>query len=389
MLRLSLKLRWLKPVLRDLNANCFSNISGRVMKARTQMENLQNLCSQNLGNESLREMEKEAVRVFMELSATEESFKKQKSRVTWLALGDQNTKLFHRKVRSNRARNKILSLVTAKGLRLDKPEEVQLEIIQFYKGLLGTKFLQRQDARASLQQIIQRKVPVHMCGELVKPVLVEEITAALQAIKGDKAPGPDGFSSSFFQQNWEIVGQDLIVAVQHFFHKGFMLKEWNSTTLTLVPKMPSLSMAKDFRPIACCNVVYIVIANRMQSVLPLVIGPTQSVFIKGRSIVDNVLLTHELIRNYHRDVGLPRCAIKIDLMKAYDSVDWNFLLDTMDAMGFPSLFIGWVKECVTTPMYSAMLNGGLVGYFPGAKGLRQGDPISPLSGIVHLSCYVC
>lgn len=160
-----------------------------------------------------------------------------------------------------------------------------------------------------------------------------------------------------------------------------MLREWNSTTLTLVPKIPSPSMAKDFRPIACCNVVYKVITNilahRMQSVLPLVIGLTQSAFIKGRSIVDNVLLMHELIRNYHRDVGMPRCAIKIDLMKAYDSVDWNFLLDTTDAMGFPSLFIGWIKECVTTPMYSVMLNGGLVGYFPGAKGLRQGDPISP------------
>lgn len=200
MVRLSLKLRRLKPVLRDLNANCFSNISGRVMEARTQMENLQNLCSQNPGNESLREMEKKAIRVFMELSAAEESFKKQKSRVNWLALGDQNTKFFHHKVRSNRARNKILSLVTAEGLWLDKPEEVQHEIIQFYKGLLGTKFLQSQDARASLQQIIQRKVLVQMCGELVKPVLVEEITAALKAIKGDKAPGPDGFSSSFFQQ---------------------------------------------------------------------------------------------------------------------------------------------------------------------------------------------
>lgn len=135
-------------------------------------------------------MEKKAVRVFMELSAAEESFKKQKSRVNWLALGDQNTKFFHHKVRSNRARNKILSLVTAEGLWLDKSEEVQHEIIQFYKltkGYLVTKFLQSQDARASIQQIIQRKVLVQMCGELVKPVLVEEITAALKAIKGDKA----------------------------------------------------------------------------------------------------------------------------------------------------------------------------------------------------------
>ena len=127
-----------------------------------------------------------------------------------------------------------------------------------------------------------------------------------------------GFPHTFF--NWEIVGQDLVEAIQHFFHKGFLLKEWNSTTLTLVPKTQNPSMAKDFRPIACCNVVYKVVrkilANRMQVTLPLVIGPTQSAFIKGRSIVDNVLLMHELIRNYHRNTGSPKCAVKIDLMKA-------------------------------------------------------------------------
>lgn len=159
------------------------------------------------------------------------------------------------------------------------------------------------------------------------------------------------------------------------------LKEWNSIALTLVPKTSSTSSIKDYRPIAWCNVVYKVVtkilANRMQGVLPLVVGQNQSAFIKGRSIVGNVLLMHELIRNYHRDVGPPRCAIKIDLMKAYDSVDWDFLLDTMHAMAFPDLFVGWIRECITTPMFSIMINGSLVGYFPGAKGLRQGDPISP------------
>lgn len=110
------------------------------------MESLQGLCSLNVGNDNLRDREKEAIRVFMELSAAEEAFKKQKSRVNWLALGDQNTKFFHHKVCSNRLRNKILSLTTADGVRLDKSDEIKEEILRFYKGLLGTKFMQRQDA---------------------------------------------------------------------------------------------------------------------------------------------------------------------------------------------------------------------------------------------------
>lgn len=175
------------------------------------------------------------------------------------------------------------------------------------------------------------------------------------------------------------MGQDLIAAVLSFYNKGFILREWNSIALTLVPKIPNPFMAKDFRPIACCNVVYEVItkvlANRIQQALPLVISQTQSAFIKGSTIVDNLLLMHELIMNFHRDVGPPRCAFKIDLMKAFDSVDWDFLLDTMEDMGFLDIFVRWVRACVTSPMFSVMLNGGLKGYFAGARGLRQGDPI--------------
>lgn len=115
------------------------------------MESLQVRCTQHIGDENLRNQEIEAVRVFMELSAAEESFKKQKSRVNWLSLGDQNPKLFHHKVSSNRMRNKILSLVNADGVRLEKPEDIQEEILQFYKGLLGTRFMQKQDAKACLQ----------------------------------------------------------------------------------------------------------------------------------------------------------------------------------------------------------------------------------------------
>ncbi|XP_058203052.1 uncharacterized protein LOC131317521 [Rhododendron vialii] len=85
----------------------------------------------------------------------------------------------------------------------------------------------------------------------------------------------------------------------------------------------------------------------------------------------------ELVRDYHKDSGVARCALKLDLMKAYDSVSWGYLFEIMQIMGFPSLFIRWVHQCVTTAMYSIVINGGLVGYFPGKRGLRQGDPLSP------------
>lgn len=73
--------------------------------------------------------------------------------------------------------------------------------------------------------------------------------------------------------------------------------------------------------------------------------------------MDNVLLMQELVKNYHKSGGSPRCAVKMDLMKAYDSVDWTFLLDIMQSMQFPDQYIQWVKNCITTPMFSVMING--------------------------------
>lgn len=201
------------------------------------------------------------------------------------------------------------------------------------------------------------------------------------AIKGGKAPGPDGFCSEFFHKNWDIVGEDVVQAIQLFFDTGIMPRQWNCTALTLTPEVASPASIKDFRPIACCNVVYKcatkILANRLQLILPLIISPLQSAFIKGRSIMDNILLMQELVKNYHKDEGQPRCAIKMDLMKAYDSVEWSFVLDMLRVLEFPSQFIHWVEACITS-MFSIVINGELQGFFPGKRGLRQGDPLSPI-----------
>ena len=123
----------------------------------------------------------------------------------------------------------------------------------------------------------------------------------------------------------------------------------------------------DFRPIACCNVIYKcitkILSNRMLPVLDSVVGRNQSAFIPRRSISENVLLAQELVRNYHRKEGIPRCTMKIDLMKAYDSISWDFLLHCLHCFGFPVRFIGWIKECITSPRFSLCLNGMLVGFF--------------------------
>lgn len=106
-------------------------------------------------------------------------------------------------------------------------------------------------------------------------------------------------------------------------------------------------------------------------------GNQQTAFIEGRRIGDNILLAQELFHNYHRDRGTPRCAIKVDLMKAYDTVRWDFLLAVLKVVGFPPRMIQWIGECISTSRFSININGELCGFFSGGRGLRQGNPISP------------
>ena len=106
-----------------------------------------------------------------------------------------------------------------------------------------------------------------------------------------------------------------------------MLCEINCTIIALVPKVPNLSSMHDYRPISCCNTIYKciskIIAERIKRCIPDIICPAQTAFVQGHSIADNILLTQELVKNYHSVVGPLRCALKIDLKKAYDSIRWS------------------------------------------------------------------
>lgn len=119
------------------------------------------------------------------------------------------------------------------------------------------------------------------------------------------------------------------------------------------------------------------LAKRLQTVIHTIISDSQTGFIPGRRIADNIILAHELVKAYTRKNISHRSMLKIDLLKAYDYVKWRYLEQVMTELGFPDRFTHWIMTCVTTISYLTVVNGNASQAFEAAKGLRKRDPISP------------
>lgn len=146
-----------------------------------------------------------------------------------------------------------------------------------------------------------------------------------------------------------------------------ILKQFNTTTLTMVPKIEQASMVTQFRPIACCNTFYKIISKmlckRLKGVLPELLGECQGAFISGRSIMQNILLCEAILKQYNCSKKPARCTFKVDLRKAYDFVSWEFIEEMLCLLGFPDKFRKWIMQCISTPTYCLLLNDGLHGFF--------------------------
>lgn len=136
-----------------------------------------------------------------------------------------------------------------------------------------------------------------------------------------------------------------------------------------------------YRPISCCNVLYKIISkiltNIIKNALCKLVSPCQSAFIPRRQITDNILLTQELLRGYNWKNEARRVAMKIDIQKAYDTVNWDFLEGILHSFKFPALMVKWIMVCIRSVAFAINVNNERVGYFKSGRGLRQGDPISP------------
>nr|GEZ90904.1 hypothetical protein [Tanacetum cinerariifolium] len=215
---------------------------------------------------------------------------------------------------------------------------------------------------------------------MIRDVTDEEIKEAMFDIGKNKALGPDGFTLTFFKSSWDIAGKDVCLAIHDLFNFGKLLGEVNATMVSLILKIPQPNKVSDFRPIACCNVLYKCISkilfNKIKGAFDKIVNLNQGAFIPGRIIQDNLMLSQELLKVYNCKNRPIICALKIDIAKAYDKVNWCFLEKILNNFRFHKK-VKWIMTCVSSATFTIRVNGERHGYFRSSRGLRQGDPISP------------
>ncbi|XP_071708111.1 uncharacterized protein [Rutidosis leptorrhynchoides] len=311
MFRVVNKLKGLKKPIRKLTWKR-GNLHKRVIELRDKLDAAQRNLDMNPNSVDIREAEAECLRNYNEALIEEEI--------------------------TNRTH--IQSIEDNDGVRIDGVGVTDF-FVKHYEAFLGTSQLANElDA-----QVFENKI----------------------YLRQQKSPGPDGFNAEFFKTSWNIVGEDVTKAVIDFFKNGKLLKQINHTIITLIRKVQSPSKVTDYRPISCCNVldkcISKIITNRIKMSLYEVVGCNQSAFIPGRRISDNILLTQELMKDYHTNRGVVSCAFKVDIHKAYDTVDWGFLECALRCFGYPDTMVKWIMTCISSTSFSIAVNGDLHGYF--------------------------
>ena len=251
------KLQRLKPELVQLGKS-MTNARQELVKAIRDLDLAQNAITHNRMDGNLIDTVKKCIERVINWNEMEGNMLRQRAKVDWLRMGDENNAFFHSIIKAKHHNISMSILQKGDGTILTEQSDIHNEVMEFYRKLMGSIAcnLRHIDIQAMRDG---KQITFDQGAFLTATVTEAENAKALQGIGDLKALGIDGYGAKFFKNSWHIVKKDFIAAMNEFFEKGTLLKVFNSTLVTLIPKSITAKTVKDYRPIAGCSTFYKVI----------------------------------------------------------------------------------------------------------------------------------
>ena len=303
-----------------------------------------------------------------------------RSRVNWFEEGERCTKYFLSLEKRNTTKKSIQSLKVDTEVTTNKQK-----ILDLFSENLKQKYQKQFSLRNSneyLKMHIKRKLSETQKRALDEPISLEELRSALVKMKKGKSPGSNGFTADFFKHFWRYIGVFLYRAFSEALNNQTILKSHQESIVTFIPKHGKpINSLKGWRPISLLNVDFKIIstavAKRLKSVSNFLISPSKTAYINGRFIGENSRLVFDVIE--HLNCSSKRgLIIGVDFESAFDTVSWEFLLNSLDHYNFGPYYKQLVQAFyLNSSNFARIIMDGYLGpKIEMSRGIRQGDPAS-------------